>query len=109
MSVDLGSSPIDVSKSFGRKEEIEVFSFLEQVVLQHVGDVLVNGYEARGRRATLGLLIELIFQLNFVMVYAFSNSSSIRFSRAASPGIIRKQPKVESPMWILHSSACFPK
>ena len=51
--VDLGSGPIDVGKSFGRKEVIEVFGFLVQVVLQHVGDVFVNGYEASGQRATL--------------------------------------------------------
>jgi len=64
--VDLGGGPIDVGESFGRKEVIEVLGFLVRVVLQHVGDVFVNGYEARGRRATLGLLIELIIQLNSV-------------------------------------------
>jgi hypothetical protein len=32
-SVDLSSSPIDMGESFGRKEVIEVFGFLVQVVL----------------------------------------------------------------------------
>jgi hypothetical protein len=64
--VDLSSGLIDVGESFRRKEVIEVFGFLAKVVLQHVGDVFVNGFEAGGRRAALSLLIELIIQLNFV-------------------------------------------
>ena len=64
--VDLGSGAIDVGKSSGRKEVVEVFGFLVQVVLQHVGDVFVNSYEPKCRRATLGFLIELIIQLNLM-------------------------------------------
>ena len=61
--VDLGDSPIDVSKAFGREQMVEVFSLFE-VQLQDSGHIIVYADEAALSGPALGLLIELVIKLN---------------------------------------------
>ena len=44
-SIDLRGGSIEVGEPLGREQVLEVFGFLQQVVLPHVGNVLVNRQE----------------------------------------------------------------
>jgi len=58
--INLGRCSVDMGKPLGRKEMVEVFGFVVNLVLQYVGDVIVDAREAGFRRTALGFLIKLI-------------------------------------------------
>jgi hypothetical protein len=89
--VNLSRCSIDMSQPLGCKEVVKILGWFLKVMLQNVGDVFVNATEAGLCRSTLGVLVELIIEIDLMHDIHLPVSPNLYYaaSRNLSPGIRR--------------------